>query len=255
MAYERELEFALAIARRAGEIALEHQRGGVTAETKSDLSPVTAADRASERLIAEAIRAEFPEDGLLGEEGSDRQGQSGRRWIIDPIDGTREFVRGNPAWSILLALEEAGDVKVGIAHFPATDATYRAVRGQGAFLGDTRLRASGIRSAAQAVLCINGFDQVRRFPFAAGLLEWLAEFWAVRSFGGCMDAVMVASGKADAWIEPKAEPWDIAALRLIGEEAGAVFFNLDGGCSLYAGNAVLCAPAMESEMRRFLVRG
>jgi histidinol phosphatase-like enzyme (inositol monophosphatase family) len=255
VAYERELEFARTIARRAGDTALEYQRGGVKAEAKSDLSPVTAADRASERLIADAIRAEFPDDGLLGEEGSNAEGRSGRRWIIDPIDGTREFVRGNQAWCILLALEEDGEVKVGIAHFPATDSTYWAVRGGGAFLGQARLRVSGIASASDAVLCINGFNEVRRFPFAAGLLEWLARFWAVRSFGGCMDAVMVASGKADAWIEPKAEAWDIAALRLIGEEAGAVFFNLDGGRSIHGGNAVLCAPGMESEMRRFLLRG
>lgn len=234
---------------------MEYQRGGVNAEAKSDLSPVTAADRASERLIADAIRTEFPEDGLLGEEGANKPGKSGRRWIIDPIDGTREFVRGNPAWAVLLALEQSGDVKVGVAHFPAMDATYWAVRGNGAFLDETRLRVSGIASAADAVVCVNGFNDARRFAFATGLLEWLAQFWAVRSYGGCLDAVMVASGKADAWLEPKAEAWDIAALRLIGEEAGAVFFNLDGGCSIHGGSAVLCAPGMEGEMRRFLLPG
>jgi fructose-1,6-bisphosphatase/inositol monophosphatase family enzyme len=131
--FARELQFARTIARRAGDLALRFQSEGVAAEAKSDLSPVTAADRAAEKLILGAIEQEFPADGLLGEEGSDRPGRSGRRWIVDPIDGTREYVRGNPAWSVLVALEVDGDSRVGVAHFPATGKTYWAVRGGGAF--------------------------------------------------------------------------------------------------------------------------
>jgi histidinol phosphatase-like enzyme (inositol monophosphatase family) len=224
----------------------------VEAEAKSDLSPVTAADRASERLIVSAIEQEFPEDGLLGEEGSDRPGRSGRLWIIDPIDGTREYVRGNPAWAVLIALEEAGESRVGVAHFPATGRTYWAVSGGGAYRDDTRLRVSAIADPGAAVLCINGMSEVAGCPFAPRMIEWLTRFWAVRAFGGCLDAVLVAEGKVDAWLEPSAKPWDFAALRLIGEEAGAVFFNFDGGRSNYGGDGVLCTPGLEVEFRSFV---
>src|ERR1041384_7522766 len=118
MNYERELEFVLRIARAAGENARQIRAGGVAAEVKADASPVTIADRENERLIREAIEREFPDDGILGEEGASKTGTSGRRWIVDPIDGTRDFVRGNRFWCVLIALEQADESLVGGAHFP-----------------------------------------------------------------------------------------------------------------------------------------
>src|SRR5438132_5948356 len=104
MAFEREIELAKLVAQEAGALALDYQRRGVRAELKSDESPVTAADRACEKLIVDRLEQEFPEDGVLGEEGANREGRNGRRWIIDPIDGTRDFVRGIPLWAVLIAL-------------------------------------------------------------------------------------------------------------------------------------------------------
>src|SRR5215471_18892704 len=115
MSYERELEFARRIAAAAGDNARRIRETGITAETKPDHSPVTIADRDNERLIREAIEREFPDDGILGEEGSSKPGTSGRRWIIDPIDGTRDFVRGNRFWCVLVALEQDGESLVGVA--------------------------------------------------------------------------------------------------------------------------------------------
>src|SRR4051794_27404074 len=109
MTYQPELEFACRIAHEAGRNARRIRSRGITAETKADASPVTVADRDNERLIREAIEQEFPADAILGEEGSSRAGTSGRRWIIDPIDGTRDFVRGNRFWCVLVALEESGE--------------------------------------------------------------------------------------------------------------------------------------------------
>src|ERR1035438_1767236 len=109
MNYERELEFARRIAIMAGDNAKYIRAGGITAETKADASPVTIADKENERLIREAIELEFPDDGILGEEGSSKAGSSGRRWIVDPIDGTRDFVRGNQFWCILIAIEERSE--------------------------------------------------------------------------------------------------------------------------------------------------
>src|SRR3954462_8295186 len=108
MAYERELTIGAEIARKAGDLALKIREGNIGIEIKSDESPVTVADKACEKLIVEELTAAFPEDGLLGEEGAMKESSNGRRWIIDPIDGTRDFIRGTGVWSVLLGLEENG---------------------------------------------------------------------------------------------------------------------------------------------------
>src|SRR5437868_9684966 len=133
MNYHRELDFALRVAAAAGQNARQIRKHGISAETKPDASPVTIADKENERLIREGIEREFPEDGILGEEGACKNGSSGRRWIVDPIDGTRDFVRGNRFWCVLIALEEADETLVGVAHFPMLDETYWAVRGGGSY--------------------------------------------------------------------------------------------------------------------------
>src|SRR3954453_22753957 len=118
MPYDLEIEFAKTLAQEAGALALDYQRRGVTAESKADESPVTAADRACEKLIVERLAREFPEDGVLGEEGSNRESRNGRKWIIDPIDGTRDFVRGIPLWAVLIGLEQDGKIVAAAAHSP-----------------------------------------------------------------------------------------------------------------------------------------
>src|SRR5256885_12816474 len=118
MMFQREIEIAKLLAQEAGAMALDYQRRGVRAELKSDESPVTPADRACEKLIVERLEQEFPDDGVLGEEGANREGRNGRRWIIDPIDGTRDFVRGIPLWAVLIALEQDGEIVAGAAHSP-----------------------------------------------------------------------------------------------------------------------------------------
>ena len=133
MDYQRELEFARRIAVMAGENARRIRAGGIAAETKADASPVTVADRENERLLRESIEGEFPEDGILGEEGTAKAGTSGRRWILDPIDGTRDFVRGNRFWCVLIALEAAEETLAGVAHFPMLEETYWATKGSGSY--------------------------------------------------------------------------------------------------------------------------
>lgn len=252
MTFGQELEAARRAAQRAGDAALRYWAAGITAETKPDDSPVTIADREAEKLIARALYEAFPEDGLLGEEGGLRESRSGRRWIIDPIDGTRDFLRGSPVWAVLIGLEQDHDVVAGVAHFAATGETFLAARGGGAFRNDARIQVSGLADPAQSVMCVNALNELPRMPFAPRLPELLARFWAVRSMGGCRDAVMVASGMADAWIEPSAKPWDLAPLKVIVEEAGGRFFNFDGGASIHGGNCICCTPGLEGELRRFL---
>ena len=249
---DKELEFGTRLAREAGDIAMRYFRTGIRAEEKADLSPVTAADRECERRIAARLEQAFPDDGLLGEEGSQKDSRSGRRWIIDPIDGTRDFLRGNPHWAVLLALEDAGEVVAGWAWLPALNEMFRAAKGAGAWCNDQPIRASNVKDPAQAVLCLNGFNAVQRYAFAPRLLAWLEPFWAVRSMGGCVDAVMVARGQADLWIEPTGQAWDFAPLKILAQEAGARFFDFQGRDTMYGGNCVICAPGLEPAARELL---
>src|SRR5580658_5667286 len=183
MAYQRELTIGSEIARRAGELALKIREGDIAIESKPDESPVTIADRECEKLIVAELQRAFPEDGLLGEEGASRESSNGRKWIIDPIDGTRDFIRGTGAWSVLIGLEERGEVVAGFAYFPSTGEMYSAARGEGAFWNGERMKASGIRNKSEALLCCNGLGYMHRYPFAPDLLHWMSEFWTVRSMG------------------------------------------------------------------------
>jgi len=250
MSHQRELQFARRLAAVAGENAKSIRARGISPETKPDASPVTIADKENERLIREAIEREFPADGILGEEGSSKAGSSGRRWIIDPIDGTRDFVRGNRFWCVLIALEEADESLVGAAHFPMLDETYWAVRGGGTYLNGERLRASAIASIGECCFSPNGLSLAAAGPYLARVVDLMQRSWAVRSYGGALDACMVAAGKVEIWFEPKVEPWDLAALKLIIEESGGLFSALDGSRRIDRGTALACAPGIADKVRQ-----
>ena len=249
--WSKELDVAIEAAQKAAHLALRYQPD-IVAETKPDNSPVTRADRECEQMIAGLLADAFPEDGVLGEEGARAESRSGRRWIIDPIDGTRDYVRGNPLWANLIALEADNDVVVGVCNLPVLGKLYSASRGGGAHCNGSPIRPSAKTSVSESVLCVNGYDRVGNSPYYGRLLDWMGQFWAVRGMGGAADAMMVASGQAEIWLEPSASPWDFAPLKVILEEAGARYFNNDGGSTIDAGNAVGCAPGLEQEVRRFL---
>jgi len=255
MSLGKEIEVARRAAERSAALALRHQSSGLQPEMKPDGSPVTEADRDCEKLIARTIADAFPDDGILGEEGTNKESKNGRRWIIDPIDGTRDFIRRNPLWSVLIGLEQDGEIKAGVVHLPLLTWTCWAARGSGAFRNHTPMRVSSITSRSSAVLSLNGFNRLNGTGLANGLIDWAAAFWAVRSLGGTPDAMMVAAGEMEAWIEPKVAPWDLAAPQVILEEAGAVFFDLAGARTIYGGSAIACTPGLEGELRAFIKGG
>src|SRR5580704_2342757 len=251
MTWLKELDVAVQAARKAAEVAMRLQPG-ITSESKADDSPVTPADRECERLIAGILNDAFPDDGILGEEGAHSDSCSGRRWIIDPIDGTRDYLRGNALWANLIALEVGEEVVLGIVNLPMLGSLYKASRKGGAYRNDSPIHVSSKTTVEESVLCYSQFNRPERVPFKAQLPDWMARFWAVRDLGGAPDAMMVASGQAEIWIEPRAAAWDFAPLKVIAEEAGARFFNFDGGSSIRAGNAIVCAPGLEGEVRRLI---
>jgi histidinol-phosphatase len=251
MPFSQEIETARRIADLSAKLALRHQKAGISAENKPDDSPVTVADKECEKLIAKMLGEVFPDDGILGEEGSRKESRNGRRWIVDPVDGTRDFVRGNPLWSVLIALEEHGEVQAGVVHLPLMGSTCWGARGSGSFRNDVRLHVSSIDKPENAVISLNSLNRIKNEAFLHQMTSYLGSFWAFRCLGGTPDAMMVAEGQMDAWVEPKVAPWDMAAAQVILEEAGAVFFAFNGKRSIYEGNCVACTPGLERSLREF----
>jgi len=249
--WSREVEVAIRASTQAVELALRYQPG-IIAETKSDKSPVTVADRECEKLIARILSDAFPDDGILGEEGANFPSRSGRRWIIDPIDGTRDYLRGNPLWSNLIGLEVGDDVVAGVVNLPGLGNLYSAGRHAGAYRNNSPIHVSSRSSVEESTLCFSAFGKLNGTPFKDRMLDWMARFWSVRGLGGAPDAMMVASGQADIWIEPSAAAWDFAPLKIIIEEAGGLFLNFDGGSSIHAGNCIACTAGLRDEAVRLL---
>jgi fructose-1,6-bisphosphatase/inositol monophosphatase family enzyme len=252
MAYERDLEAALAIARSAGELTLRYFAQETETEEKDDMSPVTVADRESEELMRRLISDRFSGDGILGEEGTSVLSRTGRRWIIDPIDGTRDFVRRTQFWSIQIALEVDRRVVVGIIHFPCLDETCYATDGAGCFWNGRRIRASGISRVDKAILLISGFQDVwQTWPPEA--VRYLTEnCWTVRGYSGCYDVAMIARGKADIWLSGNGMEWDYAPAAIIARECGARFVTRAGDDRIDVRHCLICVPPLEAELRKIL---
>jgi histidinol-phosphatase len=252
MSYQLEIESALRIARRAGELALRHYDGKIEAEEKSDRSPVTKADRECEQLISGLISEQFPEDGIVGEEGAAAPSRSGRRWLIDPIDGTRDFVRRLPFWSVQIALQDHGRVVAGLIYLPYQDEMFHAALGSGCYCNDTRLRASSISSLDKAILTISGFKDAWDSWKPEQIRYLTQNCWTVRAYGGCYDVTMLARGKVDLWLSGNGMEWDYAPGVIIAEECGAKFLTRDGSVRIDAGHCVICAPGIERQVRQVL---
>lgn len=222
------LRFALDTVRRAGKIALRGFRGGFKVEYKRDSSPVTRIDRAVEESIRRAITRAFPHDGLVGEEYGTAGKGAEASWIIDPIDGTKNFIRGVPFWGILLAREVRGRLTLGIIHMPAIGETLWAVRGGGAFCNGKRMKVSRVRDLKRAYVLHGGLEYFVKQGHARALERISVKSAIARSFGDCWAYGFVARGQAEAMFENGVKPWDTAACKIIVEEAGGRYTDWKG---------------------------
>jgi histidinol-phosphatase len=227
-----DLDFALAFADEADALSLPRFRAvDLRVETKPDLTPVTDADRAVERALRERIARERPGDSVFGEEEGDDGGDV--RWIIDPIDGTKNFSRGIPVWATLIALERDGVVVCGVASAPALGHRWWAARGEGASRDGERIAVSKVARLEEATVSFSrsGLRDPRTIQLA--LAAWHAQpfsdFWA---------HLLVAEGGVDAAAEHAMNTWDNAALQVIVEEAGGRFTDLAGNARIDGGSAV-----------------
>jgi histidinol-phosphatase len=197
-------------------------------ETKPDRTPVTEADRGVEELVRARLETDRPDDAIIGEEFGPREGTSGRRWVIDPVDGTMNFSRGAPIWGTLLALQDQDRTVVGVASAPALGRRWWAARGEGAYADGESIHVSEVSRFEDALLC---YTSVRSFD-AAGVgdaFRFLTErAWTARGFSDFWGHMLVAEGTADVMLEPALNLWDYAPLDVIVEEAGGRFSDFGG---------------------------
>jgi histidinol-phosphatase len=196
-------------------------------ETKPDLTPVTEADRSTEEALTARIRRARPGDAVVGEEFG-ASGAGDRRWILDPIDGTKNYVRGVPVWATLIGLEVGGEVVVGVVSAPALGRRWWATRGGGAFADGDPINVSRVHSLADAQLCCSDASEWEEFGRGDAFRALVRRCWRTRGFGDFWGHVLVAEGAADAMAEPVLSLWDVAALLPIVAEAGGRLTDLSG---------------------------
>lgn len=249
------LALALDAADNAGELLVEglgrNRHHIATKSSGTDM--VTDMDRAAEALIVEAITASRPHDAILGEEGGQRPGTSGVRWVVDPLDGTTNYLYGQPAFAVSIAAEVHGTVEVGVVADPSKGETFWATRGGGSRLDGRLLACSDLVDLADALVA-TGFSYLaeRRTAQAAVLGRVLPSVRDIRRNGAAaLDLCWVACGRLDAYYEVGLQPWDVAAGLLIASEAGATVSGVEGGAA--SGHSVLAgAPGLVEPLRQLL---
>ena len=239
------LDLAVDSARRAGEVTLQYFcRPELSVDRKYDGTPVTAADREAEGYLRSRIIEAFPADAILGEEMEDRPGDSGFRWILDPIDGTKSFIHGVPLYGTLVGVEYEKQCVVGVIVMPALEECVYAARGLGAWWqrqGEReprRARVSQVDELSEATFCTTSVSEFVRAGRHDVYEQLRAGCRQARGWGDCYGYVLVATGRAEIMIEPELSLWDMAALPPILEEAGGSFTDWNGNASIYTGEGV-----------------
>jgi histidinol phosphatase-like enzyme (inositol monophosphatase family) len=250
----RRLDLAIAAARQAGNITLEYFRtDDLVVNLKQDDTPVTIADHKAEEYLRGAIASAFPDDGIFGEEFAQRQGTSGYRWILDPIDGTKSFIHGVPLYGTLLGLEYGGQCVLGVIRIPALDECLYAAKGQGAwyFVGHNKpkpARVSQRKPLAKALFVTSEVITFDRTGRRAVYDRLQAATRLTRTWGDCYGYLMVATGRADLMVDPVMAIWDAAALLPILEEAGGTFTDWQGRNTIYTGEGIATNGLILSEV-------
>jgi histidinol phosphatase-like enzyme (inositol monophosphatase family) len=246
------LDAVTEVARRAGQVALGYFRRDIAVETKRDGSPVTVADRTAELTAREWIAKRFPNDGIVGEELPAVNPAARRRWIVDPIDGTKTFVRGVPLWGTLIAVCENDDVIAGAAFFPALDEMLVAARDAGCWWNGARASVSSVVDVKHATVLTTD-ERFTAAPARRDGWQRLAARAALsRSWGDCYGYLLVATGRAEVMVDAIAAQWDTAALQCCVVEAGGVFTSWEGAPTAFGDSAVATNAALAAEARALI---
>ena len=246
------LDFSVGAARAAGEITLQYFRRTFETRLKGKDNFVTQADLEAEEFLRREILRRFPEDAIVGEEGGEVSGSTGRRWIIDPIDGTYSFVHGVPFYGVLLGCEVDGDPAVGVINMPALGELVYAAKGLGCFWNGEPARVSQTERLEDALLLSTDFGSCARYGFGAPAAELQRRAAQRRTWGDCYGYVLVATGRADVMLDPAMNVWDCAALLPVLEEAGGTFTDWAGRRTIHSGNAVATNGSLFGEVMQII---
>jgi len=250
---ESYLDAVTDLARITGDFAMSHYGRTLTVDVKQDGSPVTIADRGAEERARAWIEKRFPEDGILGEEFGDVRPDARRRWILDPIDGTKSFIRRVPLWGTLIAVTEGETVLAGCAYFPAVAETVAAAAGEGCFWNGVRCNVSSTATIAESTIAITD-DRFEGRPERATAWRHLASQASVsRTWGDCYGYLLLATGRADVMVDDVVAPWDSAALYPIVTEAGGSFTDWSGAVTAFGGDIIATNAVLASPVRDILV--
>lgn len=246
------LEATQEAARIAGAVAFRHFRTELDVKSKSDGSPVTIADREAESVVRDWIGRRFPDDGIEGEELGVVRPDALRRWVVDPIDGTKTFIRGVPLWGTLIAVVERSEVLAGAAFFPAIDEMVAAAPDEGTWWNGVRCAVSSVDRLERAIVLTTDerFREDEEKGAAWRRLSSRAELG--RTWGDCYGYLLVATGRAEVMVDPVMAPWDAAALQPIIEEAGGVFTDWSGARTAFGGSAIATNAALAIETRALM---
>jgi len=249
---EEALETARAAVDAASVAALAHFAASIAVEKKPDRSPVTRADKEAEAAILRVIRSRYPTHAVLAEETGAHAGDADFRWIVDPLDGTRGFARGGSFWGPLVALEHHGEIVVGAMALPALGEKYWAASGMGAFRDGVRLKVSGVDSLSDSTLSLGQVTALLSEERGQAILALMQTCDSVRAFGDLASVAMLLNGRADLWMETSVQPWDLAPLKVLVEEAGGRFTDLSGKATVHSGNALATNGILHEEVLRRL---
>lgn len=225
-------------AREAGELTLRYFGTDLEVDDKEDGSPVTRADREAEGLIRTRIAAEFPDHGILGEEYGREREDAEVRWILDPIDGTRAFMRGVPLYAVLIGVEVRGDALVGVAHFPALGETVAAAVGRGCRWNGRAASVSRVSTLERSLVLTTDVEEILSRPQGTGWRRLAGAAHTSRTWGDAYGHILVATGRAELMVDPILSDWDAAPLLPILSEAGGRFTDLTGRATIHGGSAV-----------------
>ena len=242
--YADDLSLAHVLADTADSISMARFRSlDLHVEAKPDLTPVSDADTAVEQALRATLARARPRDGILGEEFGASPSAGNRQWVIDPIDGTKNFIRGVPIWATLIALMEGEEPVVGLVSAPALGRRWWAAVGHGAYAGRhtraaTPIKVSGVRRLADASFCYSSLTGWEEIGLLDAMLDIMRQSWRTRAYGDFYGYMLLAEGALDAMVEPELSLWDMAALYPIVTEAGGTFTDLTGKPGVWGGNAL-----------------
>jgi len=249
MAYDQELAAMQGWLDATDKIALEHFRVDVPYKTKDDGTPVTEADLAIENVLRKAVEETYPSDCVVGEEGGTAgDPKASRRWIIDPIDGTKNFRRGVPIFASLIALEEDGAVVAGVASAPALNVRWFARKGGGAFRDGKKISVSKVKDIAVCEICSGGIGTIAKADLEQRFADLCQKAARHRGFGDFWGHVLVAQGSMDVMLDPEVNVWDLAALKIIVAEAGGTMTSVSGEDRIDGGSALTTNGHLHGEV-------